>query len=121
MRKDYLSESSLVYSNGQLAMTPAHDLHQGDANLDTTTDVRDFNLWNANKFTSGTDWASGDFNGDGTTDVRDFNLWNANKFTDVNTPAPVAGGQVPEPSTLILLALGAVALGARLRRRRLAA
>ena len=30
---------------------PRHD-NSGDANLDTITDVRDFNIWNAHKFTS---------------------------------------------------------------------
>ena len=82
----------------------------GDANLDTVTDVRDFNLWNAAKFTSGTNWGSGDFDGNGVTDVRDFNKWNANKFTSAPVPNPAAAGQVPEPGTLALLAGGLFAL-----------
>ena len=67
-----------------------HGPHPGDANLDGVTDVRDFMLWNAHKFTDGTEWATGDFNGDGGTDVRDFMIWNAHKFTSqaviVGTP-----------------------------------
>ena len=62
--------------------------HPGDANLDGYTDVRDFMIWNANKFTSGTNWEQGDFNSDGLTDVRDFMIWNANKFT--SAPAPLS-------------------------------
>ncbi len=94
----------LTYSAESLTVTIDFDLHSGDANLDTVTDVRDFNTWNTNKFTSGTDWSSGDFNGDGTTDVRDFNQWNTAKFTGVgDVGAPLATGQVPEPTTLVLL------------------
>ncbi len=63
-------------------------LYPGDANLDDVTDVRDFMIWNTNKFTSGTDWTTGDFNGDGTTDVRDFMIWNAHKFTWAPAPPP---------------------------------
>ncbi|MEM7314860.1 MAG: hypothetical protein AAF497_17080 [Planctomycetota bacterium] len=64
-----------------------------DANLNGTTDVSDFNVWNANKFTDATGWCSGDFNADGVVDVSDFNLWNVHKFTSADSVATV-----PEPS-----------------------
>ncbi len=51
----------------------------GDANLDGAVNGSDYNIWNANKFTSGTEWQTADFNGDRETDVSDFNIWNANK------------------------------------------
>ena len=35
---------------------------EGDANLDGSVDVGDFNIWNGNKFTSVAAWCSGDFN-----------------------------------------------------------
>jgi hypothetical protein len=85
------------------------DLHPGDANLDGKTNIRDFNSWNASKFTEGAGWAGGDFNGDGKTNVVDFNIWNENKFTSVGA-ARLVEGQVPEPGTLILLAVGLMAL-----------
>ncbi len=53
----------------------------GDANLDGSVDVSDFNIWNANKFTSTAAWCRGDFSADGFVDVTDFNIWNTNKFT----------------------------------------
>ncbi len=62
----------------------------GDANGDLVVDVTDFNIWNVNKFTGGTDWITGDFNGDGVTDVTDFNVWNNNKFTSAGRAAVVA-------------------------------
>jgi hypothetical protein len=57
----------------------------GDANLDGAVDVQDFNVWNANKFTTGTGWCSADFNADGVVDVLDFNSWNANKFQSADS------------------------------------
>ncbi len=73
----------------------------GDANLDSIVDTSDFNIWNENKFLSGTTWVTGDFNGDGQTDTSDFNLWNAHKFTSADSFA-----LVPEPSPAMLLLLG---------------
>ncbi len=108
----------LLYEDQTLKLTLDFNLHPGDANLDTTTDVRDFNVWNTNKFTSDTDWTSGDFDGNGVTDVRDFNVWNTSKFTSVDAGAPMPGGQVPEPSTLVLLVLGLLAAAVGFRRRR---
>jgi hypothetical protein len=109
-----------VFKEGtELKVSILHDLHPGDANLDTKTNVQDFNEWNANKFTDGTEWISGDFNGDGKTNVLDFNVWNENKFTSVADPAPMSEGQVPEPGALILLACCGLTWLALRRRRKL--
>jgi hypothetical protein len=111
-------QDGLNYTNRTLTLTIDKDLNPGDANLDTKTNVLDFNEWNANKFRDGTDWASGDFTGDGKTNVLDFNVWNENKFTAAGDPAPLVEGQVPEPSTLLLLVCGGLAgLWASVRRR----
>ncbi len=63
----------------------------GDADLNFSVDGSDFGIWNANKFTSGTDWCRGDFNADGASDGSDFGVWNANKFQSVlrGAPAPL--------------------------------
>ena len=81
----------------------------GDANGDGFVDTSDFNIWNDNNFTVGTDWTTGDFNGDGVTDGSDFNVWNENKFTSVFRP-------VPEPAAGLLFVLGMAGLAA-IRRR----
>ncbi|MEM7314595.1 MAG: hypothetical protein AAF497_15725, partial [Planctomycetota bacterium] len=86
---------------------------QGDANLDSVVDTTDFNVWNANKFTTTTGWCSGDFNADGVVDTGDFNVWNSNKFTAADSAA------VPEPSGNLLLSIAAMLLLAgRMRMRR---
>ncbi|MEM7311952.1 MAG: hypothetical protein AAF497_02250, partial [Planctomycetota bacterium] len=77
----------------------------GDANLDGTVDVSDFNAWNANKFTTGSGWAGGDFNGDDVTDISDFNIWNSNKFQSGNPFYANRPSVVPEPPTQAAFAL----------------
>ncbi|MEM7313001.1 MAG: PEP-CTERM sorting domain-containing protein, partial [Planctomycetota bacterium] len=77
----------------------------GDANLDGSVDVSDFNLWNTNKFTATAAWSGADFNADGFVDVSDFNTWNANKFQSADSPAAV-----PEPTGTVLLLFGIAAM-----------
>lgn len=81
----------------------------GDANGDGLVDASDFNIWNSNKFASGTNWNSGDFNGDGITDASDFNVWNSNKFTSALT--------VPEASGIGLMATMVGLMGLSIRPR----
>ncbi|HEY6565296.1 MAG TPA: hypothetical protein VIY86_12410, partial [Pirellulaceae bacterium] len=91
---------------------------QGDANGDGSVDGSDFNIWNANKFSVGTNWTTGDFNGDGLTDGSDFNIWNTHKFSQIALGRGVASGlqAVPEPSGLICSAAGLlILLGTRRR------
>ncbi len=83
---------------------------RGDANLDGSVDVSDFNVWNGAKFTSVAAFCSGDFNADGTVDVSDFNIWNGNKFQSSGMAA------VPEPGSLLGLLIGVAGL-LRFRRR----
>ena len=70
---------------------------RGDANLDGSVDVTDFNVWNSNKFTNVSAWCSGDFDANGAVDVSDFNMWNDNKFTSADSLAAV-----PEPATSLM-------------------
>ncbi len=82
---------------GAVNLASAGSYSPGDANLDGTVDVSDFNIWNANKFTNTARWCAGDFNADGSIDVGDFNQWNSHKFTVADSTATV-----PEPTTGIL-------------------
>jgi hypothetical protein len=82
----------------------------GDVNLSTCVDDDDLSLLLAN-WSIGTTWGTGDLNGDLTVDDDDLSLLLANWGAGCS-PAPEA---VPEPATMLLLALGG--LGALLRRR----
>ncbi len=91
---DYVDAETggLSYSDTEVSVTMDYGLHPGDANLDTITDVRDFMIWNNNKFNSGTEWVEGDFDDNVVTDVRDFMIWNLHKFTSVPQEGAAAGG-----------------------------
>ena len=84
----------------------------GDANLDLSVDLADFNTWLAS---AGGGWAGADFNGDASIDLADFNIW----LTTVPPDAPLLNAvPVPEPTTMALF--GLVGLLAAGRRRRTA-
>ncbi len=83
----------------------------GDANLDGSVDVSDFNVWNESKLSSTLRWSQGDFNGDGVNDTSDFNFWNDNKF--LASDAPVS---VPEPSGTLMFLLAFSFFAVRLNR-----
>ena len=79
---------------GGVNLGPGKVYRLGDANLDGFVDASDFNLWNANKFTTTAAWCSGDFNADGFVDASDFNLWNVNKFTTSDAVGGTSGTTV---------------------------
>jgi hypothetical protein len=79
---------------------------RGDANKDGKVDGLDYNIWSLNYLMPG-GYAEGNFNGDAVVDGLDYNIWSLNYDGG-------AGAQVPEPSCVLLLAVGVWAL----RRRR---
>ncbi|MEM7314315.1 MAG: lamin tail domain-containing protein, partial [Planctomycetota bacterium] len=87
-------------ADGMFMITQIIGTLPGDANLDMTVDVSDFNIWNSNKFGSCSGgWGAGDFNGDGVTDVSDFNIWNSNKFQSALRPAAESDSHFEESTT----------------------
>jgi hypothetical protein len=95
----------------------------GDANLDNTVDLIDFNALAANFGQSGKFWQDGDFNYNGTVDLIDFNALAAQFGITGSPEGPTPqdwanlAAAVPEPS-LGALSMLALALGARRRIRR---
>ncbi|GAH27839.1 unnamed protein product, partial [marine sediment metagenome] len=79
----------------------------GDANGDDYVDGLDYVVWSNNYLQADVGWAGADFNGDGIADGLDYVMWS-------NFYSPQPGGIVPEPTSALLLVLGAWAL----RRRR---
>jgi fibronectin-binding autotransporter adhesin len=104
--------------------------YYGDANLDGKIDGTDYSLIDFGFGSNGavTGWQNGDFNYDGFIDGSDYSLID-NSFNSQGTiplaqvaanTAEIAtsgGSAVPEPTTLGLLAIGALATLGRRRRR----
>jgi T5SS/PEP-CTERM-associated repeat protein len=99
----------------------------GDANLDGSVNLQDFNTLAANFGQSNRFWRQGDFNYDGTVNLQDFNRLAANFGLSAAgpevTPADWAAlaAAVPEPTVAALLAplaLGLARARPRGRRRR---
>jgi hypothetical protein len=108
------------------------DALPGDVNLDGTVNIQDFNILNGNFGTGTSGWTHGDLNNDGSVNIQDFNILNGNFGQSLITGAPAGialpsallaeiqaeAGAVPEPTSALLLAGGA--MFSLLRRRRVA-
>jgi hypothetical protein len=101
-----------------------YDMLPGDLNLDGNVDSSDFITLKVNFGKTGAAWRDGDFNGDGMVGHEDLFALQTN-FDYRSIPHPImtppisaststSGTGLPEPGSVILLALGATAL---LRRR----
>ncbi len=96
----------------------------GDANWDGIVDGDDLAILEANLGLTGLDlaesWNRGDFNADGAVSFADFTLLSNHFGTDWTGGKPIGGSgtdqavQIPEPTSLLILAAGA-ALGLRRR------
>ncbi|MHB1034899.1 MAG: PEP-CTERM sorting domain-containing protein [Pirellulales bacterium] len=87
----------------------------GDTDLDGKVDIMDVAVLQTKYgVTGGATWADGDFDGNGTVDIFDVAAMQIHYGQGVAAaPAPV-----PEPSTMVLAAIGLVALAAWRRRFR---
>jgi hypothetical protein len=102
------------------SLSIALDALGGDANLDGTVNLQDFNLLAANFGMSGTDWLQADFNRDGQVNLQDFNILASNFGQMASGPQvgphdwAALASSVPEPAG----ALACVAAGISFVRRR---
>jgi hypothetical protein len=84
----------------------------GDADLNGTVNGDDLGVVLSNYNQTGMNWAHGDFDGDGMVNGPDLNVLLSHYNESVGV-----GAAVPEPSALLLLGIGAIALFARAWRR----
>jgi hypothetical protein len=107
----YVDDVSVVLN--PVIVTPP--TNNADFNGDNVVDGADFLIWQKG-FGTGNNLASGDANGDLAVDGLDLGVWKTQFGTDP-TPAVIAVGAVPEPTTLALAGLAMVAAGLAARRR----
>jgi hypothetical protein len=82
----------------------------GDGNGDAAVTDADYTIWADNYGATGADASIGDYNGDGIVTDGDYTVWADNYG--------FGAGQVPEPTTLLLIPLGRLLLRRRPRRVR---
>jgi hypothetical protein len=90
-------------------------LHPGDANGDGRVDLNDLTIVLTNFGETGMNWSQGDFNGDGKVDINDLTIVLANFGYGVTASGMKA---VPEPSCVVLFAIGVLGLLAYARQGR---
>ena len=108
-----------VWENGPIYSADTNSAHwpyiyarievcDGDATLDKNVDGLDYMAW-SNNYLQAAIWQTGDFNNDAIADGLDYVVWSNNYLQG-------CPGQVPEPTGLLLLTIGAC-LPLRRRRR----
>lgn len=88
--------------NGTIRIAPLSERMAGDADCDGRVDLRDLGALAQGYGVRGTEWSGGDLNLDGSVDYLDYLILKAN----FGTSAP---GSIPEPATIGLLFLAALA------------
>ena len=81
-------------------------------NWDDVVDGADYTVWADHFLSTVKNWTTGDLTGDGLVDGADYTVW-ADHFAP--GAAPALASTVPEPSTLVLGAIGVLAFAARRR------
>jgi poly(beta-D-mannuronate) lyase len=79
----------------------------GDFNGDHLVDTRDYLVWRKTVGTQVTAWSGADANGDTNIDSADYAIWKAN-FGDTSGSGAIESAEVPEPATVVLLAVSLV-------------
>ena len=85
----------------------------GDFNEDGSVDETDLSLWSAGYGLTSASRVDGDGNGDGIVDGQDFLIWQ--RTFGQSIPVLLTTASVPEPSSIMLVCVGMIAISLRRR------
>ena len=91
-----------IYSGTNLLLYSAV---AGDGNLSGTVGAEDYTIWADGFGLPGAQFTTGDYSGNGTVGAEDYTIWADNFGLSVAAPE-TSSNTVPEPTALLLLALG---------------
>ncbi|WP_428304959.1 PQQ-dependent sugar dehydrogenase [Lacipirellula sp.] len=111
---------SYLYT-GEIYRIVTDTLMPGDFNADAKVDNADLAIWEGNiGIKTGATSAIGDADGDGDVDGTDYLAWQRNYgWSSLNVARQTSSTVVPEPTSGVLLACGAIRLAAYRRRAQL--
>jgi hypothetical protein len=110
-----LSSVPAIFGTTDATSVLFRETRYGDATLDGTVNLADFNKLASSFGQTGKNWTDGDFNYDGTVNLGDFNLLASNFGLSAAGPEVTPqdwsnlASAVPEPSTLLLSGVPALA------------
>jgi hypothetical protein len=85
----------------------------GDVNGDLLVDTNDYHVIRDNFQRTGATRAQGDLTGDGLVNFVDFRIWKNNRPAGAGSGDDLLGQLVPEPSSMLMIALALLAVGSR--------
>lgn len=99
-----LATYEVSYTATEVVLSDFASIVAGDFNDDGTVDIADYTVWRDNLGAADESALNGNGTGDGVIDESDYALWQT--FFGLTAPASLnaSQAQVPEPSTLILIA-----------------
>lgn len=114
-RADGAGAAALLVESPSPLLIDVQRTTAGDYNSDGTVNAADYTVWRDSFGATGiSPWSLGDGNGDGDVDGSDYAVWRTEFGTTLDDIASAtSSASVPEPSSLLVLLIGSLAVSRR--------